>query len=102
VRGIIIEKDKNPSFPDIVENLRVEAAPEPEVAAGAVLPFTGGNLMPLITLAMVLVAAGALSLRRPVVADGPRASIDEPSEASGATVQLPSGKRFTVPLRRVL
>lgn len=102
VRGIIVdrERDKDPSFPpDVVENRRIATAPEEPEVAGAVLPFTGGNLLPLITLALVLMAAGALSLRRPAAAGD--SSFDQgPNDVSGATVQLPSGKRFDLPLRR--
>lgn len=104
VRGIIIDRDKKPGLPDIVRNIRVEGAPEPQpqVAPGAVLPFTGGDLVPLVTLALVLMAIGALSLRRPAPAGGAEPSGDRRQDAAGATVQLPSGKSFTLPLRRVL
>ena len=104
VRGIIIEKDKNPGVPDIVKNIRVQGAPEePQVAAGGILPFTGGDLMPLLTLAMVLIAVGVLSLRRPATNIEPARFVAEESEPTfGATVQLPSGKSFKLPLRRTL
>ena len=103
VRGIIIEKEKNPAVPDIVRNIRVGGAPEPQpqVAPGAVLPFTGGDLLPLITLALVLMAVGALSLRRPAPAGGADAMGDVRAD-DGVTVQLPSGKTFKLPLRRML
>lgn len=103
VRGIIIDRDENPSFPpDVDDNRRISTAPEePQVAAGALLPFTGGDLLPLLTLALVLLAAGALSLRRPVPTGDAGSMKEEPNAASGATVRLPSGKTFTVPLRRL-
>jgi hypothetical protein len=105
VRGIIIDRDKNPGLPDVVQNARIEAAPEPQpqvAPQGAVLPFTGGDLMPVLTLALILLAVGGLAVRRPAsaVATGnvEMARVGEP----GATIQLPSGKTFTVALRRVL
>jgi hypothetical protein len=106
VRGIIIDRDKNPGVPDIVKNIRVQAAPEPQpqvAPQGAVLPFTGGDLMPVITLALALLAVGALALRRPAVAGLPdRSESVAQQKAGAATVQLPSGKSFRLPLRRVL
>jgi hypothetical protein len=68
VLGEIITRDNNPSRPDDVEGELIRNAPEepatlPQVQ-GAILPFTGGDLFPLIALAGLLLASGVLFVRR--------------------------------------
>lgn len=70
VRGVIInrppkdkdpDRDEDPALPDLVLDKKL-AAPEavsPEAVSPAVLPFTGGNLLPFLMLGLGLLATGS-------------------------------------------
>lgn len=77
---VVPELETNPSAPTSVLGIRVSAAAQPAAVApaavapaavaaapaaqGAVLPFTGtSDLLPLVAVSLMLIAAGALSLR---------------------------------------
>ena len=98
VLGEIIERDRNPSTPDVVLGKRVTAASSPQAA---VLPFTGGDLMPLTTLSLVLLFAGAAFVQR---ARAGRDLSVTPTKRAGdgpsAVVEMPSGRRQWIPLNR--
>ena len=69
VKGIIIDKDPQPSKPEPeprVDPHEVAPAVLPSNVQAGVLPFTGSDLVPFVVIAGLLMAVGAgLTLRRP-------------------------------------
>jgi hypothetical protein len=66
VLGEIIERDENPAKPEGPQVLGVRLSPalaQPVAVAGAVLPFTGGDLLIFLATALGLIAAGAVALK---------------------------------------
>ncbi len=62
VLGVRIDKSTR-FLPPVDDQRIVLPAPEEQVKAG-VLPFTGGDVFPLLLVGLLLVASGALAVRR--------------------------------------
>ncbi|MFP5353448.1 MAG: hypothetical protein ACLGIB_12905 [Actinomycetota bacterium] len=65
VLGEIIDRDRQPAKPaPSVLGVRLSPAlTEPVAVAGAVLPFTGGEALTFLALALALIAAGTIALK---------------------------------------
>jgi hypothetical protein len=65
VRGVVIQRPTRPQVeePSVLGERVSRAIEEPVAVAGAVLPFTGGDVLIFLAVALVLIAAGVFALR---------------------------------------